>query len=275
MVADSKKGFVSNFSVYPGSEAGTSRIHGLGYSVVMKMVEPYLNENRYIFYDNFFSSPKLCNHLLMQQTNSCSTVRCNKKGMLPGANKKLSNKAGELVQRQKGGSLFTKWHDKRDVSFSFTNISPLEQSNKYWWHWSGWPATIFLLCGQAVKKTVQISFLVSFQLGCLKCLHVLKCESNKKKHRFELGKALIGNFQSRKQPLLNSLPSTTQLQGPHKSVRRDGNKRECVQCKREEKKTPNNHAIRTMFMCQQCGISLHPTDCFIHYHSWYFNNNLQ
>ena len=47
--------------------------------------------------------------------------------MLPGANKKLS-KAGELVQRQKGGKLFTKWYDKWDVSFLSTNISPLEQS---------------------------------------------------------------------------------------------------------------------------------------------------
>ena len=81
MAADSKNGYVINHDVYLGSEEGVRRIHGLGYDVVMKMIQPYMNKNHHVYFDNFFSSPVLLEHLELQQTYACSTVRCNRKGL--------------------------------------------------------------------------------------------------------------------------------------------------------------------------------------------------
>ena len=67
MAADASNGYVVNFSVYLGSEGQNRRIHGLGYDVVMNMARPFLNRN-HVFFDNFFSSPILLDHLLDQQT---------------------------------------------------------------------------------------------------------------------------------------------------------------------------------------------------------------
>ena len=56
-----------------------------------------------MFFDNLFSSPRLLEHLELQDTYACSTVH--------GAKDKLG-KPGELVQAQKGHMMLTKWHDK-------------------------------------------------------------------------------------------------------------------------------------------------------------------
>ena len=81
MAVDWKNGCVIYYDVYLGSEEGVWRIHGLGYDVVMKMIQPYMNKNHHVYFDNFFSSPVLLEHLELQQTYACSTVRCNRKGL--------------------------------------------------------------------------------------------------------------------------------------------------------------------------------------------------
>ena len=67
MAADALNGYVVNFSVYLGSEGQNRQIQGLGYDVVMNMARPFLNRNHHVFFDNFFSSPILLDHLLDQQ----------------------------------------------------------------------------------------------------------------------------------------------------------------------------------------------------------------
>ena len=62
--------------------------------------------------------------LLAQDTYACGTVRSNRKDLPPCAKNKL--KQGEKVYAQRGKLVFTKWHDKRDVSFLSTNVLPSE-----------------------------------------------------------------------------------------------------------------------------------------------------
>ena len=102
------------------------RIHGLGYDVVMKMTAPFLNNYRPIFFDNFFTSTRLLDHLFAQNTYACGMVRCNCKDLPPCA--KHKPRLGEMVRAQCGQLVFTKWHDKRDVAFLSTNVSPDEPS---------------------------------------------------------------------------------------------------------------------------------------------------
>ena len=74
MAADSQNGYVNNFSVYLGKEANVPHVNGLGYDVVMRMASPFLKKHRYIFFDNFFTSTKLMEDLLAQDTYACRTV---------------------------------------------------------------------------------------------------------------------------------------------------------------------------------------------------------
>ena len=136
MAADASNGYIVNFSVYLESEGQKRRIHGLGYDVVMNMARPFLNRNHHVSFDNFFSSPILSEHLLDQQTYTCSTVQCMHRDLPPCAKNKL-HQPGETVVRQRGSLLLTKWHDKRDVVFLSTNVlpnEPLELSNEYKMH---------------------------------------------------------------------------------------------------------------------------------------------
>ena len=126
MAADSQNGYVNNFSVYLGKEANVPRANGLGYDVVMKMASPFLKTHRHIFFDNFFTSTKLMEDLLAQDTYACGTVRSNRKDLPPCAKDKL--RQGEKVCAQRGKLIFTKWHDKRDISFLSTNVLPSEPS---------------------------------------------------------------------------------------------------------------------------------------------------
>ena len=124
MAADSSNGYVLNFDVYLGKDPNQwPRIYGLGYDVVTNMIRPYMNKNHHVYFDNFFSSVKLLEHLESNDTYACATVRCNRKDLPPCAKDKL--RPGEKLVRQKGNVVFTKWHDKRDVSVISTNCSPL------------------------------------------------------------------------------------------------------------------------------------------------------
>lgn len=71
----------------------------------------------------FFTSTKM-DDLLAQDTYACSTVRCNRKDLPPCAKNKLWQ--GEKVSAQCSKLIFTKWHDKRDISFLSTNVLPSE-----------------------------------------------------------------------------------------------------------------------------------------------------
>ena len=78
-----------------------------------------MNKHYHVFFDNFFSSVKLLRHLEAQNTYACATVRTNRKELLTCAQQKLR-------PGQKQNIVFTKWHDKRDVSLISTNVNPLD-----------------------------------------------------------------------------------------------------------------------------------------------------
>ena len=123
MTADSSNGYVLNFDVYLGKEGTQRRIYGLGYDVVMKLIRPFMNKNHHVYFDNFFSSTTLLEHLEAHETYACATVRCSRRDLWRCAKEKF--RPGQKVISQKGNVMFTKWHDKRDVSVLSTNCNPL------------------------------------------------------------------------------------------------------------------------------------------------------
>ena len=76
-----------------------------------------------VFFDNFFTTTKLLEHLEVNCTFACGKVRCNRKDLPACAKDKLQ--AGEKLVRQKDHVVFTKWRHKQEVSVLSSIVSPL------------------------------------------------------------------------------------------------------------------------------------------------------
>lgn len=69
--------YVTRYDIYTGAtESGVE--HGLGYNVVMSLMDPYLDKGYHLFVDNFYTSPYLFTSLEQRATYACGTVRSNR-----------------------------------------------------------------------------------------------------------------------------------------------------------------------------------------------------
>ena len=143
--ADPETGYMLNFDVYLGRVMDPMP-YGLGYHVVIKLGEEYLDKAHHFHFDNYFSSVNLAKKKKKQnktkqnkpggrKTCMCSTVRTNLGGWpkdLTAApctkqnktNKQKKMKSGEVIFRQDGNPVATLWKDKRPVAVQSTNCSP-------------------------------------------------------------------------------------------------------------------------------------------------------
>ena len=301
MAADSDNGYIANFAVYLGAEdIGTRRIHGLGYDVVMKMAEPYLNKHRHVFCDNFFTSTRLFDHLQDQNTYACGTVRCNRKDLPPCAKSKL--KQGETVQAQRGNLMFTKWHDKRDVSFLSTNVSPLDAGRQVQRTVRGENVNItkpkvadvytasmggvdqadqlrsFYSTGWQSRKWYKYIFWFIFNLSVCNAfvLEGFYRQSRGMKKRTllvfkrELAGRLINGFTQRKRRATIPVPvgpSRTVRAEEHVSEHVEGRKRKCVQCIEAGRRTAKGYKVETRFECKLCKVALCRIPCHNEFHN--------
>jgi hypothetical protein len=124
-LAESHTGYVSRIQVYTGRRAEPSA-NGLGYDVVMHLTEPYQMQGRHIYFDNFFSSPKLLEDLSARNTYACGTVRQNRKGLPMEIRKPAKMQRGSSVKMQKGNVVVAVWRDNRDVRVICTNTDPID-----------------------------------------------------------------------------------------------------------------------------------------------------
>ena len=297
MAADSENGYVNNFSVYLGKEANVPRVNGLGYDVVMKMASPFLRKHRHIFFDNFFTSTKLMEDLLAQDTYACGTVRSNRKDLPPCAKNKL--KQGEKVSAQRGKIIFTKWHDKRDISFLSSNVLPSEPSRLVPRKKNGRNIQIekprvadvytadmggvdradqlrsFYFAGYSSRKWYRYIFWFLFNLSVCNSFileSIYRTNQGERKRpminfRLDLAKRLIKGFSQRKrkrrsQEALNQPVAREE----HISVHVQGRKRKCVQWIQAGRRTPKGYKVETRFECSLCKVALCRT-CHNEYHA--------
>lgn len=114
LLCDCETGYVLNIMVYLGKATEMEQFQDLGLSgsVVATLMKPYLNKGHSLYTDNWYTSPNLSTYLHEQKTNSCGTVRVNRKGM-PNLTQKLNK--GETVSMASNHLLAVKWKDRRDV----------------------------------------------------------------------------------------------------------------------------------------------------------------
>lgn len=79
-----QNGYMLAFKMYQGKEENVSsefENYGLGERVVLELTKYVWNEYREIYFDNYFSSPKLLQKLHVDLTLGCGTIRSNRKGL--------------------------------------------------------------------------------------------------------------------------------------------------------------------------------------------------
>jgi hypothetical protein len=115
-LCDAGNAYVLNFDVYSGAGSETSLPH----SVVMKLMEGYLDKNHVVIMDNFFTSIPLFSDLLSRSTYACGTVRANRKYFPEDFKNDEDMEPGESEYWQSDNFVATIWQDKRAVRFLST-----------------------------------------------------------------------------------------------------------------------------------------------------------
>lgn len=114
-----QKGYIMNFKVYQGREElvnSSFEKYGLGERVVLELTEHLWNQNREVYFDNYFSSTLLIQKLKVEKTLGCGTIRINQKG-LPSeiTSDKTLNRGNHDSKYLSDGTAFFKWKDSKPV----------------------------------------------------------------------------------------------------------------------------------------------------------------
>ncbi len=73
-------GYTIDFDLYEG-KSHTSSSNGLSYDVVMKLLQPYVNQGYQLFCDNFYSSPTLFCDIIPLGIVATNTLNTNRRGI--------------------------------------------------------------------------------------------------------------------------------------------------------------------------------------------------
>ena len=125
VLADSSNGYTIDYNIYIGKAAGRDvSVHGLGYDVIMKLMQPYLNQGYHLFVDNFYTSVHLFKTLFTQGVPATGTIIENRKNF-PAALKNSKEWAkekerGAMCWERDAPCLALQWIDNKVVSLLTT-----------------------------------------------------------------------------------------------------------------------------------------------------------
>lgn len=132
VVADSSNGYTVDFNVYIGKAAGRDvGEHGLGYDVVMKLMQPFLHQGYRLYVDNFYTSIALMKELFQQGVPATGTILETRRGFPQN----LKNGKGWAKGKARGSMHWEKdppclalqWIDNKVVSMLTTIANANEQ----------------------------------------------------------------------------------------------------------------------------------------------------
>ena len=121
MLADAHNGYCVHADIYTGTKDGQGRTEGLGHNVVMDLAQHIANKNFHLYFDNYFTSPKLLTDLKSIGTYACGTVRAGRKGLPPSFKEKKKVDRGVSSFLQNGSTIAVRWRDNKDVFLLSTN----------------------------------------------------------------------------------------------------------------------------------------------------------
>ena len=129
MRANATNGYCCDYDIYTGALDGSIE-HGLGASLVKRMVRPLCGKGYHVFYDNFFSSVQLAQDLIQDKVYTIGTTRINRKNWpnclkaLKELQKTMSRGDSKSILVQGGEVECIVWKDNRCVPFVNTISTP-------------------------------------------------------------------------------------------------------------------------------------------------------
>jgi hypothetical protein len=282
--------YLLHFEIYEGKEDDPSE-SGATYDTVIRMTQPYQNQQLILFTDNWFTSPTLMNALQQRGIRMCGSVRSNRKGMpkIPkNAIKALAK--GECIQRQKDDICLAVWKDQKAVQVLFNHVSPRSTTTLDRWTDEG--ERISIGCPQAIHdyfyhaRSVDVvnqlhySYPIGRKAG--RCWPRLAwwlldiCIINAFK-LWSIGQHQPKQLDFREQLMYQLLKQLPPEQAPRQHgghprapgslttehyIEATGEEGDCVQCSHR----PGNR-VRSSYVCHTCRSHLCIGECFALYHS--------
>lgn len=105
--------YTLQYKIYAGREADIGQL--VSSKLVMELMEPYLDEGRCHFVDNWYTSIELTEKLFDRNTRLVGTFRANRKKNPIAVTKKKLVRGGIVATRNRRGIMILKWKDRRDV----------------------------------------------------------------------------------------------------------------------------------------------------------------
>ena len=118
VLCKSLSGYCLQFEIYTGKTDNMVE-HELSYQAVFDLMKPYVNKNHHLYFDNFYTSPKLVEDRI-SGIYSCGIIRTDK-GQFPEDFKRTKLEIGSSLFLQAENMFAVHWKDKRDV-FLFSLI---------------------------------------------------------------------------------------------------------------------------------------------------------
>jgi hypothetical protein len=129
--------YLLHLEIYEGKEAKPSE-SGATYDTVIRMIQPYQNQQLVLFTDSWFTSPTLMSALKDRGVRLCGSVRSNRKGMpkIPSDAINVLGR-GEWIQRQKDDMCLAVWKDRKVMRVLYNHVSPRSTATLQRWSEAG------------------------------------------------------------------------------------------------------------------------------------------
>lgn len=281
--------YLLRFEVYLGKSHDASEA-GVTFDTVMRMTQPYQNQQYILFTDSYFTSPALMNALKEKGIYTCGSVRRNRKGLPSIPKRELKSlRQGQWISKNRSNMSFVAWKDKKPVLILYNHISSAETSSLRRWNDAG--TKVDIGCPTAVKDY----FFHSHSVDIINQLHYSYLIGRKSRRMlFRLlwwlvDMCIVNAFTlwsidnresthlSFRETLMHALWKLSGI-NPDSGQRSAGSaggaslahqhysehteeERECVACSQRPQ-----HRVRTRFMCAKCRVHLCVGKCFAHYH---------
>ena len=279
-------GYLLGFRIFRGKGGYDTRQSVLHHTVV-KLVKPWGGVNRRLYFDNLYTSPTLCDHLLRMKIRSCGTCRPNRASLPPGIKQiRASLGKGETHTWQRGQLGCLLWNDSKPVIFLSTHhrvdsmqaippvhgrpastrptvavdynlnkghVDKVDQLRSYYVverrTRRTWPALAWWLLDMCIGN--------AYKLWCLE----YNQQPGMLQFREQLLKQIAAACPSQHTGVQPDVPAAVHMGFVGHWPVHHPEERDCVHCSRGRKRRR-----KTVGGCKVCGVRLHPYECFEAYH---------
>jgi hypothetical protein len=282
--------YLLHFEVYEGREEHPSPL-GATADTVIRMTQPYQQQQLILFTDQWFTSPTLMHALAETGIRVCGSVNRRRKGMPDISREALDSlRLGQWLQRQKRDMTVAVWKDRTTMWVLYNHCSPREASSLDRWDDSGHKVSVG--CPRAIRDY----FFGARSVDVLNQLHYGYLIGRKARRCWPrlawwlLDMCILNAFKLWSMPrdkpsqlqfrelllceLMQQLPAEQKprehgaalqpahaLASEHFSILVDED-RDCKQCSHQ----PGGRR-RTNYCCNACGVHLCLGSCFQSYHA--------